>query len=133
MIRMLVGPPLPITERHRAKEPVDGFDRLRTRRGEPPGSLEHTLQIRGELRRTSACDTRVMRGIRLPSVRPADGRPQAEPLHDRSVTPGDWTIPWSNPENHLRGVAEVTGHLVRGERTPAALARRTERGEAFGQ
>jgi hypothetical protein len=133
MIGVLVGPTLPVTQGHRTEESVRGFDGFGERRRDAVDPRKRALQIGGKIRRSCPGGSRIVRGIGLPSMRPADRRPQPQPLDHRSGTRRNRFSPRSNAQNHLRGITEVAEHLVWSERAPAAPAVGPERGEAFGQ
>ncbi len=133
MVGMLVRPALPVADRHASKESVIRFECLGPRGRETPSRCEHTFAVGRELRRTSPGGTRVVRGIRLPSVRPVDWRPETKPLHEWPATSRHRSIPRSNAEDHLPGVTEVAQHLVRRQRPPAALTARGEASESLRQ
>ena len=87
VIRVFVGPALPVTNRHDSKESVCGFEGLWPRTSNPDHRREHALSIPREISGLRASDPWVLRRIGLPSVRPSKGRPTVSVPH-RWVVPG---------------------------------------------
>ena len=126
MVRVTIRPPLPVSKRHGAEHCVHGLERVRPRGRNAIDARDGPREIPRELRRLRTIRFRVEHGAGWKAARPGKGRPQHDGLDDR--TPARRNRGRSRPgkQNHRCSVTEVTQHLVRRHRSPAARAVRTE-------
>lgn len=101
MLGVFVRPALPVSERHDAKEAMGGIERVRLGDRDRLDPCDGAIQVAGELRGSRTVDSWIELRIGLPAVRPAEGRPQAEPFDDPSTAERDATIARSNQKNHV--------------------------------
>ena len=126
MVRVTIGPSLPVSKRHGAEHPVHGLERVRPRGRKAIDTRNRPREISGELGRSGSFRLRVEHGTGWKAARPWKGRPQHDGLDDR--TPARRNRGRSRPgkQNHRGSVTEVTQHLLRRHRSPAARTVRTE-------
>src|SRR5688572_9299262 len=133
VIGMPVGPPLPVTNGHGAKEPVHRLETLSSACSDASEPLHGPGQVLLEVRRPSAVGSRVVLRIRPHAVRPGNRCPEPDQLHDRPAARADRFSPWSSTKNHAGRVTEVTEHLLRSQRTPTPPAVRRQGTETLFQ
>jgi hypothetical protein len=133
VIGMPVSPPLPVTNRHRAKEQVHGLETLSGACSDASEPLHGPGQILLEVRWPSAVGSRVVLRIRPHTMRPRNRGPEPDQLHDRPAARADRFSPWSSAKNHVGGVTDVAEHLLRRQRTPTPPAVRLQGTETLFQ
>ena len=118
MVRVLVGPPLPVGERHRTKKPMRRLESAGCGDGYALEPCDRPREVSSEHRRLGSVCLRIEHRIRRAPVRPPKWRPQGQQLEQRPSPGQRGRAAWAPPKNHVGRVAEVTEHLLRRQRAP---------------
>src|SRR6185503_20457824 len=121
MIRVLVGPALPVGDGHPTEQPVRWLERVGLGHGQTLQALHRSGAIMRESGRLGTPGPWVEHWARRAAVRPRDGSPQTKELQHEALATRYGLGPWADTKNHRGGVAKMAKHLVRSERASAPL------------